>query len=107
MVKKKGATAAASSATSATVSKDATGVLKKSAPEAAAATVKDAHVNLTTSTMTKSDEKKARSLRLISNKEEDICLPSSDSRPNPPTGFTVMFVAFLFRVLSLPSHEFL
>lgn len=57
--------------------------------------------------MTKRDEKKGRSLGLISDKEEDVLLPGSDSRPNPPTGFTVMFVAFLYRGLSLPAHEFL
>jgi hypothetical protein len=46
--------------------------------------------------MTKRDEKKAWSLGLIFYNEGYICLPGSDSRPNPPVGFTVMFVAFLF-----------
>jgi hypothetical protein len=41
--------------------------------------------------MKKRDEKKARSLGLIFDKEEDILLPGSDSCPNPPAGFTVMF----------------
>jgi hypothetical protein len=54
--------------------------------------------------MTKRDEKKARSLGLISDKEEDVLLPGSDSRPNPPACFTVMFAAFLYRGLSLPAH---
>ena len=106
MVKKKGA-ATASAATSATGSKAATAVPKRTAPEAAAAIVRDAPGDWTASTMTKRDEKKARSLGLISDKEEDIRLPGSDSHPNPPAGFTVMFAAFLFRGLSLPAHEFL
>jgi hypothetical protein len=41
--------------------------------------------------MTKRDEKKAWSLGLIFYN-----VPGSDSRPNPPVGFTVMFFAFLF-----------
>ncbi|KAK1628229.1 hypothetical protein QYE76_002544 [Lolium multiflorum] len=50
---------------------------------------------------------KLRSLGFISASEEDIRLPGAVSRPRPPKGFTVMFVAFLFRGLSLPAHEFL
>jgi hypothetical protein len=55
----------------------------------------------------KRDEKKARSLGLIPPEEGNVILPCLASRPNPPAGFTVMFVAFLYRGLSLPSHEFL
>ncbi|KAK1648171.1 hypothetical protein QYE76_065976 [Lolium multiflorum] len=53
------------------------------------------------------DINKLRSLGFISASEEDIRLPSAVTRPKPPKGFTVMFVAFLFRGLSLPAHEFL
>ncbi|KAK1613861.1 hypothetical protein QYE76_019378 [Lolium multiflorum] len=50
---------------------------------------------------------KLRTLGLISASDDDIRLPGPASRPKPPKGFTVMFVAFLFRGLSLPAHEFL
>jgi hypothetical protein len=33
--------------------------------------------------------------------------PKDEAIPSPPTGFRVMFLAFLFRGLSLPVHEFL
>ncbi|KAK1617700.1 hypothetical protein QYE76_023217 [Lolium multiflorum] len=46
-------------------------------------------------------------LGFISASEDDIRLPGAVSRPKPPKGFTVMFVAFLFRGLSLPAHKFL
>jgi hypothetical protein len=48
-----------------------------------------------------------RSLGLISDDEKDVRFPGSESRPNPPAGFIVMFSAFLFHGLSLPAHEFL
>ncbi|KAK1613771.1 hypothetical protein QYE76_019288 [Lolium multiflorum] len=53
------------------------------------------------------DINKLRALGFISASEDDIRLPGAVSRPKPPKGFTVMFVAFLFRGLSLPAHEFL
>ncbi|KAK1683116.1 hypothetical protein QYE76_043964 [Lolium multiflorum] len=53
------------------------------------------------------DINKLRSLGFISASEEDIRLPGAVTRPKPPKGFTIMFVAFLFRGLSLPAHEFL
>ncbi|KAK1630323.1 hypothetical protein QYE76_004638 [Lolium multiflorum] len=52
------------------------------------------------------DINKLRNLGFISA-SEDIRLPGAVTRPKPPKGFTVMFVAFLFRGLSLPAHEFL
>jgi hypothetical protein len=106
MVKKKGTAAAASATTSTTGPKAAKAAPKRAAPDAAA-TVRDAPGDWTASTMTKRDEKKVRSIELISDREEDIRLPGSDSRPNPLAGFTIMFAAFLFRGLSLPAHEFL
>ena len=53
------------------------------------------------------DINRLRTLGFISASEDDIRLPGAVSRPKPPKGFTVMFVAFLFRGLSLPAHEFL
>jgi hypothetical protein len=59
------------------------------------------------STTTKHDEKRAQSLDIISVDEGNVILPGAASRPNPPAGFTVMFLSFLYRGLSLPAHEFL
>ncbi|KAK1650588.1 hypothetical protein QYE76_068393 [Lolium multiflorum] len=53
------------------------------------------------------DINKLHNLGFISASDEDIRLPGAFTRPKPPKGFTVMFVAFLFRGLSLPAHEFL
>jgi hypothetical protein len=36
-----------------------------------------------------------------------VILPGAISRPNPPAGYTVVFLSFLYRGLSLPAHEFL
>ena len=46
-------------------------------------------------------------LGFLSRAEGDVLMPGSDTRPNPPPGFTVMFLAYLLRGLSLPAHEFL
>ena len=43
----------------------------------------------------------------LSRAEGDVILPGADARPNPPPGFTVIFLAYLLRGLSLPAHEFL
>ena len=48
-----------------------------------------------------------RSMGLISDDKRDIRFLGSDSRPNPPAGFTIMFAAFMYHGLSLPAHEFL
>jgi hypothetical protein len=106
MGKKNGATTA-SAAASATGSKATATAPKKTAPRAATAAAKDVQCDWTTSTITKCDEKKMRSLGLIFDEEGDVRLPGSDSRPDPPVGFTVMFSGFLYRGLSLPAHEFL
>jgi hypothetical protein len=37
----------------------------------------------------------------------EIVFPRDEAIPSPPAGFQVMFLAFLFRGLSLPAHEFL
>jgi hypothetical protein len=36
-----------------------------------------------------------------------IIFPSAERIPKPPSGYRVMFLAFLLRGLSLPAHEFL
>ncbi|KAK1685097.1 hypothetical protein QYE76_045945 [Lolium multiflorum] len=59
------------------------------------------------STISNREVNKLRTLGLISPSDDDIRLPGAASRPKPPKGFTVMFVAFLFPGLSLPAHEFL
>jgi hypothetical protein len=104
---KKKISTTASVAASATGSKATAAVLKKTAPKVGTASAKDAQCDWTASTITKRDDKRMRSLGLISDDEEDVRLPGSNSRPNLPAGFTVMFSTFLYRGLSLPSHEFL
>jgi hypothetical protein len=39
--------------------------------------------------------------------DDQVVFPSTDRIPNPPSGFWVMFLAFLLRGLSFPAHEFL
>ncbi|KAK1686255.1 hypothetical protein QYE76_047103 [Lolium multiflorum] len=82
---------------------------KKKGTTASSATASAARVGLdwSTSTISKLEENKMRTLGLISSAESDFIHPGSASRPRPPKGFTVMFAAFLFRGLSLPAHEFL
>jgi hypothetical protein len=36
-----------------------------------------------------------------------VIFPSTECIPKPPSGFRVMFLAFLLRGLSFPTHEFL
>jgi hypothetical protein len=36
-----------------------------------------------------------------------IIFPGTERIPKPPSGYRVMFLAFLLRGLSLPAHEFL
>jgi hypothetical protein len=43
---------------------------------------------------------------LISD-DDQVTFPSTERIPKPPSGFRVMFFAFLLRGLSLPAHEFL
>jgi hypothetical protein len=49
---------------------------------------------------------KARTDGLISS-NDSIKFPSTERIPQPPSGYRVMFLSFLFRGLSLPAHEFL
>jgi hypothetical protein len=76
------------------------------APRSSAAT-KDLQCDWTRSSITRREENKMHRLGLISSDEKDIRFPGSDSRPKPPVGFIVIFTAFLYRGLSLPTHEFL
>jgi hypothetical protein len=52
------------------------------------------------------DLEKAEADGLISD-EDQVIFPSTDRIPKPPSGFRVMFLAFLLRSLSFPAHEFL
>jgi hypothetical protein len=58
------------------------------------------------STITKKEVEKARADGLIST-QDSIQFPSTERIPKPPSGYRVMFLAFLLRGLSLPAHEFL
>src|SRR4051794_17401580 len=57
-------------------------------------------------TFTSRDERKLRKSCLVADATM-IRIPRNESRPKPPKGYDVMFVAFLVRRLSLPAHEFL
>jgi hypothetical protein len=52
------------------------------------------------------DLDKAQADGLISN-DDQVIFPSTERIPKPPSGFRVMFLAFLLRSLSFPAHEFL
>jgi hypothetical protein len=43
---------------------------------------------------------------LISDANQ-VTFPSTERIPKPPSGFRVIFLAFLLRGLSFPAHEFL
>jgi hypothetical protein len=38
---------------------------------------------------------------------DQVIFPSTERIPKPPSGYRVMFLAFLLRGLSFPAHEFL
>jgi hypothetical protein len=52
------------------------------------------------------DLEKAQADGLISD-DDKVIFPSTERIPKPPSGFRVMFLAFLLRGLSFPTHEFL
>jgi hypothetical protein len=58
------------------------------------------------STIMKKEVEKAKVDGLISA-QDSIKFPSTERIPEPPSGYRVMFLAFLLRGLSLPTHEFL
>jgi hypothetical protein len=59
-----------------------------------------------TSAITEKEVEKARTDGLISA-QDSIKFPSTERILKPPSGYRVMFLAFLLRGLSLPDHEFL
>ncbi|KAK1670059.1 hypothetical protein QYE76_058218 [Lolium multiflorum] len=89
-MEKKNSASVASATASATGSRAVTAAPTRADPETAAAIARDAPGDWPASTMTKRDEKKARSLGLISDKEEDIRLPapgtSATQPPKTPSG---------------------
>jgi hypothetical protein len=52
------------------------------------------------------DLTKAQSDGLIADGDQ-VIFPSTDRIPKPPSGYRVMFFAFLLRGRSFPAHEFL
>ncbi|KAK1677023.1 hypothetical protein QYE76_037871 [Lolium multiflorum] len=117
MVRKRSLTLATSAMTSGAATKAPPSSSRRGASDASppvpappapeSSTARPAPGDWPVSTTTKRDEKKARSLGIISSDEGNVILPGAASRPNPPAGFTVMFLSFLYRGLSLPAHEFL
>ncbi|KAK1604071.1 hypothetical protein QYE76_027744 [Lolium multiflorum] len=115
MVKKKSLTAASSSTTGGAAAKSSSTLPKKissdAPPPAPVPPAPPSSIakpgDWLASSITKRDEKRARSLGLVSSDEGNVILPGAISRPNPPAGFTVVFLSFLYRGLSLPAHEFL
>ncbi|KAK1616168.1 hypothetical protein QYE76_021685 [Lolium multiflorum] len=77
MVKKKSSTIAGGATSSSAVAKATADASKKGAPEVPAAAPKEAPSEWPASTMTKRDEKKARSLGLISRDEGNVILPGA------------------------------
>jgi hypothetical protein len=60
----------------------------------------------TASTLTETDLAKAKEEGFLASSAK-VIFPSTKVIPHPQPGFRVMFLAFLFRSLSLPTHEFL
>jgi hypothetical protein len=58
------------------------------------------------STLTQKELDKAKADGLVSNKDS-IIFPTSERIPKPPSGYRVIFLAFLLRGFSLPAHKFL
>jgi hypothetical protein len=58
------------------------------------------------SALVQKELEKARTDDLISS-SDSIKFPSTERIPQPPSGYRVMFLSFLFCGLSLPAHEFL
>jgi hypothetical protein len=58
------------------------------------------------SSFEESDLKKAKKEGLLPE-SAPIVFPGDERIPKPPSGYRVMFLAFLLRDLSLPAHEFL
>jgi hypothetical protein len=67
---------------------------------------KTSSTNWVRSTITKKEVEKATVDGLITA-QDSIKFPSNERIPKPPSGYRVMFLAFLLRGFSLPAHEFL
>jgi hypothetical protein len=65
-----------------------------------------AATNWVPSLFKESDLKKAKKEGLLPQ-SAPIIFPDDERIPKPPNGYRVMFLAFLLRGLSLPTHEFL
>jgi hypothetical protein len=52
------------------------------------------------------DLTKAQADGLIADGDQ-VIFPSTECIPKPPSGFWVMFLAFILHSLSFPTHEFL
>jgi hypothetical protein len=52
------------------------------------------------------DLTKAQANGLVTDGDQ-VIFPSTERIPKPPSGFRVMFLAFLLRGLSFPTHKFL
>ena len=105
MVKKGGSKGSSSSATA--VGGKPQAAPRPAAPAAAGEEPVALQCDWERSLITEREKNKAMKLGLVSRTEGDVMMPGADERPNPPPGFTVMFLAYLFRGLSLPAHEFL
>jgi hypothetical protein len=68
--------------------------------------VKKQAAGWTASTITATDLMKAKEEEFLAASTE-IIFPSTETVPQLQLGYRVMFLAFLLRGLSLPSHEFL
>jgi hypothetical protein len=66
---------------------------------------KEATLGCIPSAFNEADLKKAKKEGFLAESAE--IFPSIEDIPAPPTGFLVMFLAFLLRGFSLPAHEFL
>jgi hypothetical protein len=67
---------------------------------------KTSSTNWVRSTITKKEVEKATADGLIIA-QDSIKFLSTERIPKPPSGYRVMFLAFLLRSFSLPTHEFL
>jgi hypothetical protein len=70
------------------------------------AMAKKSATNWVRTTITKKEMEKATADGLITA-QDSILFPSTERIPKPPSGYRVMFLAFLLHGLSLPAHEFL
>jgi hypothetical protein len=68
--------------------------------------ITNASTNWVPSEFGQSDLAKAKKEGFLTE-EDQVIFPSTERIPKPPSGYRVMFLAFLLRGLSFPTHEFL